>query len=68
MYWVICIILLTCLIALFTYIRRVASRLKHFHVEYSKEFQTFKKHAGRELFDWDEATKKRSNELSGDLP
>ena len=71
MYWIICISLLICLLLAFTYIRIVASRIKKIHIEYKKELEKFEKHANRELFDWDEATKeiakRRSNEFSGDI-
>ena len=68
MYWIICILILICLLSLFTYIRMVASKIKNFHIEYKKELEKFEKHASRELFDWDEVTKRRSNEFGGDIP
>ena len=67
MYWIICILILICLLLLFRYIRGVAYRIKEFDNAYQQELKDFKKHADRELFDWDKATK-RSNEFSSDIP
>jgi hypothetical protein len=68
MYWTICISILIVLVALLAYIRRVAARIKNFHTEYNKELATFNKHAHRELFDWDEVSKRRVNEIGGEIP
>jgi hypothetical protein len=58
MYWAICISLLICLLLIYHYLRKAASKLKSFHSEYKHELQRFEKHADRELFDWDEVAKK----------
>jgi hypothetical protein len=68
MYWIICILMLACLLSLFAYIRMVASKIKKLHLEYKNELQKFEKHASRELFDWDKAARSRSNEFGGDTP
>jgi hypothetical protein len=68
MYWVIGIVMLICLLWLFAYLRSVASKIKTFHVEYKKELESFEKHANRELFDWEEVSKRRTNEFGGDIP
>jgi hypothetical protein len=68
MYWLICILLLLCLLLLFTYTRMVASRIKKFHLQYKNELEKFEKHASRELFDWDEVAKRRTNEFGGGTP
>ena len=60
MYWIICILMLICLVSLFAYIRMVASKIKRFHLEYKNEVAKFEKHASRELFDWDEVTKRKT--------
>ena len=67
MYWIICTLILLCLLLIFTYLRRVAIKIKKLHLEYTNELHSFQKHARRELFDWDEVSKKRSpNEFGGD--
>ncbi len=60
MYWIICLLILVCLLSLFAYIRMVASKIKNLHLEYKNELEKFDKHAKRELFDWDEVTKRRT--------
>jgi hypothetical protein len=68
MYWIICLSILTCLVVLFTYTRMIAYKIKTFHIAYKQELESFEKHSNRELFDWDEVSKRRSNELGGDIP
>jgi hypothetical protein len=68
MYWIICIAILICLLSLLAYIRRVAAKIKKFHVEYTKELELFESHTKRDLFDWDAVTKRRTNEFGGDSP
>jgi hypothetical protein len=67
MYWIICLSALICLIFLFRYIRSVAYKIKTFDAVYKQELNEFQKHADRELFDWDEARKRRSGEVSSDV-